>query len=359
MRIIFFLLSLTSAWAAPRFARNFSVESSGDTAHLRIYSGGDTANYAIHVPLRRVICLAGIHLGFLEALDLRDRLVGVDRSAFVSDSALRALGKLGRWREVGSESNLDWERAASLRPDAIFISGIPAGDARVSAKAKTLGIPVLVSTEWLENHPLGRAEWISVYGALFGREKEAKMIFASVTHAYDSLRTLVLLRKAPHLSAFGGAPWHGAWHVAGGGSYLAQLLRDAGIRYLWDDDKHTGALTLDLEAVLSRAQEADLWLSPGSARNLSELAELEPRSKSFRAFGSRRVYQNDVRCNPDGGNDYWESGPTRPDLILNDLIRIVDGGLDKKSGSYFRRLPSLPSPPDPLSMPKRMERGKE
>jgi len=352
-------LALSSLVAAPRYARNFSLDSAQGFPRLRVFSGKDTATYAlcppkkcrdlpqgitvVPVPIHRIIALADIHLGFLETLDRRSLLVGVDRSEFVCDSVLRMLGKQGRWQAVGSGSDLNWERVTVLHPDAILISGLPEGDARVKSKAKSLGIPLMISAEWLEQHPLGRAEWIKVYGALCGKVAMADSLFSKTVHFYDSLRALRLRsgRGTARLqtSAFGGAGWRGAWHIAGGASFIAQLLRDAGIGYAWEGDPHTGSLTLGLEAVLERARDADYWLNPGSARSLSELENMEPRSTAFKAFRTGNVFQSDVRTTPEGGNDYWETGPVRPDLILEDIMHINSGDLNDKPGHYFRRLP--------------------
>jgi iron complex transport system substrate-binding protein len=351
---------LSAAAAAPRYARNFSLDSTGGVQRLRFFAGKDTAVYALcpeghgpaHVaarmkilstPLRRVICLGSVHAGFLEALDLRDRIVGVDRGEIICDPALRAAGKSGAWSAAGSDAQVDWERVVSLHPDAIIYSFPPGGTSPLESKARALRIPALAMTEWLENHPLGRAEWLRVYGVLFGRERKADSLFEVVRSGYDSLRASAQARQQ-RPTAIAGLGWRGRWFVAGGASYAARFLRDAGIRYLWEEDDHTGSLTLGLESVLEKGRNADLWLSPGEAHSLDDLTGMEPRASRFRAFREGRVYQHDARDCPDGGNLYWESGVTRPDLLLSDLTRLAEGKLDQHSGNYYRRLPESNSP---------------
>lgn len=51
-----------------------------------------------------------------------------------------------------------------------------------------------------------------------------------------------------------------------------------------------------------------------------------------------RVYNNNRRTNPSGGNDYWESGVIHPDLILQDLIRIFHPELTDAEPTYYRKL---------------------
>ena len=130
------LAVIAVAGASPRYARNFSLDSAGGVPRLRIFVGKDTTIYALcpqghcpqhmdahteilAVPLHRVICLSSVHAGFLEALDLRDRIVAVDQASFICDSALCAMGKRGAWIEVGSDAQVNWERALSLHPDEL------------------------------------------------------------------------------------------------------------------------------------------------------------------------------------------------------------------------------------------------
>lgn len=354
------LFFVTACLAAPfHYARNFSIDSAGGFLRLRIFVDKDTAIYAlcpegrcpshidprarpISIPLRRVICMTSVHEGYLEVLNLRERIVGVDQASFICDSALRALGRSHAWSEVGSDAQTDWEKVVASHPDAILYSYPPGGVSSLNPKANALRIPALATPEWLENDPLGRAEWVRLYGILFGRERMADSLFAVVRHNYDSLKSTVRLRKE-RPTAIVGLGWRGQWFVSGGGSYVAQLLRDAQIHYLWEDDKHTGALTLGLEGVLEKGRNADLWIHASDARSLTGLQNMEPRSIKFRAFREGRVYQNDAKLCADGGNGYWETGAIRPDLLLLDLVHIADGTLDAHPGNYYRRLPEKSS----------------
>jgi iron complex transport system substrate-binding protein len=359
---LLFVLFLSCAGATPTsHARNFAIDSSDGLRRLKVLPAKDAKkpeaytlcpaatdcpaglpprSVVLRVPLRRAVCLASAHLGFLAALDLRDRIAGVSRSEFVCDSALKAAGTKDAWKAVGPDDQIDWEAVAALKPDVILFSAPPGGASKLAAKAGTLGIPALATAEWLEQHPLGRAEWLKVYGSLFGVKARAESLFAAARQSYDSLRQLASGRGAPNVRAMYGLGWRGTWHVAGGKSYAAQLLRDAGIRYLWENDGHAGSLSLGLETVLERGRDADIWINPGDVQSLEELAAREPRAKNFTAFRKSRVYQNDARRNSRGGNDYWESGVAHPHVLLADLIRLARGGLDSISGTYYRKLPA-------------------
>jgi iron complex transport system substrate-binding protein len=362
--LVGFLLLIQYASANPQVAKNFWLDSSQGVRWLRVLptqskkpfesfalcpngkcpSGLPKRTVTINIPIRRAICLASAHLGFMSALDLRSRVVGVGQSKYVCDSALRAMGKEGKWKAVGSEDQLDWETVTSLHPDIILYSAPPGSQTKIAAKAKALRLTILPTAEWLENTPLGRAEWLKVYGVLFGVGAKADSLYASTEHAYDSLRSLASLQKYTRIKAMVGLGWRGTWYVSGGRSYAAQFLRDAGIQYLWEEDMHTGSLPLSLESVLEHGRNAEIWVNPEGMGSLSALLVKEPRANKFKAFQTRRVYQSDARRNPEGGNDYWESGVTKPHLILADFIAISNGEIDSLPGHYYRRLPDHQTP---------------
>ena len=123
-------------------------------------------------------------------------------------------------------------------------------------------------------------------------------------------------------SVLAGLPWKNTWWVPGGKSHAAILIRDAGGKYIWEDDTSKEALPLDIEAVYNEAGQADFWINSGSAATLADLVNTDSRLQLFKPFGDSSIYNNNARLNPSGGNDYWESGVIFPDVILKDLICI-------------------------------------
>jgi iron complex transport system substrate-binding protein len=196
---------------------------------------------------------------------------------------------------------------------------------------------------FLESSPLGRAEWIVVTGLLVGRFDEAVSRFQEVERGYQALAARVAETRdasRPGKTVVTGGPWDDIWYVPGGRSYAARFLADAGARYLWADDDSTGAMPLDIETVYEVAVDADLWLYPSSWRSLAEIAEADERLADFRSFQLGEVYGNDRRTNEFGGNDFWESGVARPDLVLADLVKIFHPEmLPEHELVYHRRLP--------------------
>ncbi len=118
------------------------------------------------------------------------------------------------------------------------------------------------------------------------------------------------------------APYQGVWWIAGGSSYAARLIEDAGGDYMWSDNEQSGSLMLDFEAVFEKAADVDFWINPGIWRSLDEARAEDERYAEFKAFQKGSVYNNNRRMNEHGFSDYWESGVANPDVVLADLITI-------------------------------------
>ena len=198
--------------------------------------------------------------------------------------------------------------------------------------------PYAVDAAWTEATPLGRAEWIKFTAAFFNREVEANRLFDRIAARYEELSTLV--RTVEHRpTVLVGTPFQGTWHVSGGAAYQARLIADAGGAYLWADDPTTGSIPLDFESVYARGLDAEVWIHPYGWHSLADGIKADQRMADFAAWKSGRVYNNDARINAYGGNDYWETGSLRPDLILADLIEILHPDLIDHQLVFHRQLP--------------------
>ncbi len=200
------------------------------------------------------------------------------------------------------------------------------------------GLPYAVDAAWTEATPLGRAEWIKFTAAFFDREPEANRLFDRIAARYEELRAIAVgVERRPTVLV--GTPFQGTWHVSGGAAYQARLIADAGGAYLWADDPTTGSIPLDFESVYARGLDAEVWIHPYGWHTLADGVRADERMADFAAWKSGRVYNNDARINAAGGNDYWETGSLRPDLVLADLIEILHPGLIDHELVFHRQLP--------------------
>ena len=136
-----------------------------------------------------------------------------------------------------------------------------------------------------------------------------------------------------------GLSWKDSWFVAGGRSFAARLIADAGGNYMWRDIQSSEAMPLDLESVFSRAVSADIWINPGVASSIEELIAFDERFGDLPVLKKGSIYNNNARMSEGGGNDYWESATVRPDLILADLISVFHPELLRDhSMLYYKKL---------------------
>lgn len=218
-----------------------------------------------------------------------------------------------------------------LDPDLIIATALPPARRTEYNAIIDAGIPVVVVSEWLESSPLGRAEWVKLYAALFGKEQLAHEKFSRIREAYHGLQARTR-DVADRPSVISGLPRKDAWFVPGGDSYVAALLRDAGASYHWSDLKTTGSIKMDIEPVYQVALDADFWLNPGTVLNLDELLSNDLRFRDFSSVQNGRVYNNNRLLNPAGGNAYWEFGVVQPERILKDLIMILHPDIAESEG---------------------------
>jgi iron complex transport system substrate-binding protein len=325
-----------------QYARGFEVEPCAGgrlvTIHPTWNEGGPAFRYllvprghvvpknhppaqVIFVPVQRVVSLSTTHLAYMDAAGLTDKLVGLAGFKHVNTPSVRRRIDAGALKEVGQFTNLNIETLIDLAPGLILASA--SGSVYdIHPKLLEAGLPVALMIDHLEAHPLGRAEWIKFLGLFFGTVSHAEALFKQIEGRYIRLtRTTARLSSKP--AVITGAPFQGQWWVPGADSFVARLIADAGGKPAWPQIPGTGSRPMDLEAVYEKALAADVWLNTGSWRSIADARAADPRFSDLPALRHGRIYNNNKRLNPWGGNDYWESGILHPDVVLADVIAIL------------------------------------
>jgi cobalamin transport system substrate-binding protein len=309
---------------------------SGDSASSR---ARESDTLFVPVPVRRAITLTTTNLRDFRTVDALDALVGLGGGRYVCDPEIRSRLASGRLRDVGTDVGLDAEAVVALKPELLITFVVGGSSDGGREKLAETGIPIAVEGSYMEESPLGRAEWIKFTAAFLGKGAAADSAFAVVDSSYRALAALARTAKR-RPSVFVGAPFGGVWWMASGRTYVARLLADAGGDYLWAADTTRGSLNLDMEAVLGRATNADFWINAGDWQDLADAERKDPRNALFKAWKEGHVYANDaIRCEA-GGRDFYETGASRPDWILADLIHILHPELlPGHKLRWYRRLP--------------------
>jgi iron complex transport system substrate-binding protein len=275
----------------------------------------------VRVPVKRIVCMSTTHIAMIGALGRTETIVGISGKEYVSDAELGKRIYSGLVRDVGAEQSLNYELIVSMNPDVILTYGVTSEVNIMVHRLKDLGIPVILNGDYLENHPLGKLEWIRFMATLYNEDEKADSLFRDTEQKYLSIREKSLNTESSP-TVMTGLPWKGSWYIPGGTSFAAAFIRDAGASFLWEDAPNHEALPISMEAVYSRASSADIWINCGAAVSMSEIKNTDIRLKEFKPFQTGRVFNNTARLNPKGGNDIWESGVLNPHLILADLVKI-------------------------------------
>ena len=267
-------------------------------------------------------------VGYIDALDLHDTLVGVATPDFINNLTVHERIDSGQIKTVQVGQSLDMESMLLLRPDLILTSssGNPRFD--VHPQLARSGLPIVLSASYMEQHPLARSEWIKFVAAFFEKDAEADAIFKDIAQRYEALAASTA-NIATRPTVFCGTPYAGAWHAPGGRSYMAQAIADSGADYLWADDTTGGGIPLDFERVFYKAANADIWINPSSYRDLNSLFSADQRFKRFHAAATGQVFNNSKQFNATGGNNIWERGIAHPDEVLADMIKVFHPDLAK------------------------------
>ena len=307
------------------YARWFSILDSTSVVVFSPSGGADT----LRGPVQSLVCMSTSYVGFLDAIGEASVVKGVSGLKFAGTPGLDAI-------EVGYDANLDFEAVLKTRPDYLLTYAVGSVEPAYMAKLRELGIKAVVLSEHLENHPLARAEYVKLFGALTGRLHQADSVFSDVRDRY-----LSLVQPSVTCKVLVNVPYADSWYIPGGENYMTRLISDAGGEVLGAVPGRDNSSVISLEKAYSFAQEADFWLNTGWCSSLKDMSLIHP---VFKDFNFPEVWNNTLLTTPGGGNMFWETGPVRPDLILHDLVRIfsptsvISSEVGKSPFNYYFKL---------------------
>lgn len=282
---------------------------------------------------KRIVCMSSSYIAMLDALGQVNRIVAVSGIDYVSNPYI--LAHKDSIKDMGPEMN--YELLLGLKPDIVLLYGIGDAQTAITDKLKELSIPYIYMGEYLEESPLGKAEWMVVLSELTDSREKGIEIFSEIPKRYLSLKALTeSVGQCP--TVMFNMPWNDSWVMPSTKSYMAQLVADAGAEYIYKENSSNSSTPIGLETAYGLIQKADYWINVGSATSLDELKTVNPKFADAKAVRERTVYNNNLRLTPTGGNDYWESAVVHPDMVLRDLIHIFHPELVPDSLYYYRHL---------------------
>ncbi len=350
---------------------------------------GSRDTISISQPLGRLIVTSTSYIGFLDAVGADSVIVGVSGGEYVCDSSVTAGLSNGTVVDIGYDASPDYEKIMALKPDLLLTYSVSPVKSQFFSKLESLGIKTFIVNEHLERHPLARAAYIRLFGALTGNMAAADSVLKIVSENYISLRDSVQgglgandayasdkgeLNAGDEKQGSGGTegntpkprkilvniPYKDQWFIPGQESYLTTLFKDAGGEILGAKSGSSVSGRISVETGYSLSKEADLWMNVGWCQTLEQLLSVNPLFEDFLRNIQRNasaigysgakgcatnpsdtsasvVWNDNNRLNPNGGNDFWESGVVHPDLLLRDLIGIFRGE-DNRTPIYYKSI---------------------
>lgn len=289
----------------------------------------------VHLPVSRIVMTSTTHIPHLDLLDSSEKLIGFPQTDLISSEITRKLIDSGKVTDLGSGPSANPELVIALQPDWMMISTL-GEDLRYLDLFAQAKIPAIINGEYVEQNPLGRAEWIKFTGILLGKYEESAAVFEEIEKAYlDAEKLTKTLPKSEKPTVLSGVMYQDIWYAPGSESWGARILENAGGSYIFADQSGSGSLQLNYEFVLDRGMETDFWIGSADFADLKTMGNSEPRYQAFKPWKNGQVYTYTAKKGATGGLEYFELGYVRPDLILKDLIKILHPELLQDYEMYF------------------------
>lgn len=287
----------------------------------------------VRVPLEKSAVFTTVHCSLIEELGAVNSISGICELEYITNPNIISLTQSGKIVDFGSSMSPDIENIITVSPDAILLS--PFNNSGGHGGLDKLGIPIVECADYMESDPLGRAEWIKLYGMLFGKETEADSIFSKVTETYIQIEKEAQQETGSHPSLLYGLDNGGSWFIPGGKSYMAKMFASAGANYIFCETTHSGAEPFAFETVYDKGCNADIWLILGTEVADKTYKDLQ-RFSSFKSYKEKRVYA----CNTTK-TSFFDEIPFHPERLLKDLYVIFHSekydDVDKYL-HYYRKL---------------------
>lgn len=314
------------------YATAFHAYQAGDARLLVVFgAAGDTVGVyrigeapGIAVPVRtvdlpmpqRAVILSSTHAPYMAHLGLADRIVGITGAAWMRDSTVLAALAAGKVVDVAGGQGPDPERLLAARPDVVLTYPFGEGD---GGEAFRSAAPVVQVCEYLEPHPLGRAEWLRFFGMVWRCEGRADSAYALIAERYAAMRATVPAGEGR--TVFYGSTWQGQWYVPAGNSYMGRLFADAGARYLFADREAAGNITLDTEQAIAIGHAADRWGTMVDQRATVAAADLS--GGDARVAGAKAFRTGGLFVANSATADLFGQALLEPDRLLSDLLYVL------------------------------------
>jgi iron complex transport system substrate-binding protein len=266
------------------------------------------------VPCQDIAALSSTHIGMLSVLDAENTICAVSDSKLVYNPAVKKALQSGSILSLGDSQEISIEALISSGAKIIVHSAF-SGDFPHMVQLKKMGLACIPNFDWREEDPLGKAEWILLFGYLTGKEELAKKIISEISLSYN--QTLKNVKNQSTEKVVFGNFISDYWYAPAGESFNARLIRDAGMNYIYNKTEGTGSVTVSMEKIFMDTKDVKYWINPGFSSK-AEILKANPKAKSLNCFNNGEIY-----CYSHDLNKFWELSAIQPHLVLADLYSII------------------------------------
>lgn len=284
--------------------------------------------------MARIVSLSSIHTSMLAELSAHKTLVGVESQKYIAHPSLSGTPELKRLAEVAPDGPIIPEKLALCSPTIVLGTLSSIEDKQTIERLSLNKFSVYWCQNHLENHPLGRSEWLIALGWICGKPTQAQEKFNRIRADYESLVEKAKAIKSETPTVITNCVYNGMWFVPQFSSFVSQLIRDAGGKPI-SAEAGSGSNVISIEKAVGLFAQADIWINTDLCTSLDCLRSSDPRVAHIKAFRRGRVYHFNKQLQTNGSNAYWDMGCIYPNRILSDLFHIFQNNLQSDSLNYY------------------------
>lgn len=271
------------------------------------------------LPFKRIVMLNASLIGYLVELGLEDKIVAVAGAEYIYSEKIQSFIQNQKIATVGTDQKYDVEKIIALKPDVVFTNYVASFENVYDIFRKN-GIEIIFLDEYLEQKPLEKTGYLTVFGKLLGAESVAKTKLLDIEKNYAELTNIALkAQKKPVVLV--NEMYGNQWFMAGGKTFLAQYLKDANADYILKENQDEKSIPMSFEEVYGKAKNAEFWVNAGNHQSKKSLLQINSSYDQLPVFNQGKIFTINA-LQKGNANDFFERGVVRADLVLQDYIII-------------------------------------
>ena len=259
----------------------------------------------IHMPCDRIYLAASSAMDLFLELEELDSIAACSTQSkdYAMPEVKQAIDS-DKIKYVGKYSAPDYESLLGLGCNLTIESTMISHSPKIKEQLERLNIPVFVERSSYEDNPIGRLEWIKLYGVLTGREAEAESYFNSELEKIIRLSDENKINNENRKTvAFFSITSSGYVTVRKPGDYICKMIDMAGGKYalnelLVEEENALSTINIGMEDFYREASEADILIYNGSidggVNTLDEFLEKNGLLKEFKAVKEGNVWSTSL-----------------------------------------------------------------